>query len=342
MLKLYVPTPLKDVRVLPFLPGGGDMGNRLFQNIPQAAYAGIYELVPLAVADVYLLPHEYAVMAQFPAQLDAWLKEARDSGKPILMSAYQDDTRAPAVSDAYILRPSGFKSQLSPRDIVMPAYVEDVGAGRDRRLSPSNKPRVSFIGKAGFGGVSDWLRYMLKNYLLRRGPAREGLYFRRKTLAVLRRDPRVTLHAVVRKHFSAHKNTIELPPDEARRQYIESILASDFTLSPRGDGNYSLRFFETLSLGRIPIFIDTDAPLPLEDIIPYDDFIVRVPWEALDALPELVCAFFKDRSPEALAETAQKARMAFEQYLYMPQFLRTVFTSGRFNLEPEVSIVDKK
>lgn len=335
MLKLYLPKPVPQLRLLPFLPGGGDLGNRLFQNIPLGAYEGVYEIVTgVQQADVFLLPHEYSLLAQFPAQLDAMLEEGRASGKPMLVSAYRDETEAPPIPDAYILRPSAFRSKLGPRDIIMPAYVEDISAGVDRRLTKGAKPRVSFMGKADFSSAKERLRYVAKNYVLRHGPARDGAYFRRRAIAILQNDSRILFTAVLRKHFSAHKNTIEIPPEEARTQYIESILNSDFTLAPRGDGNYSLRFFETLSLGRVPILIDTDVPLPLEDVIQYDEFIVRVPWDALETLPERVCEFFESKTPAEFAQAGEAARNAFEQYLFLPSFLKTIFVPERFSVDP--------
>ena len=212
----------------------------------------------------------------------------------------------------------------------MPAYVEDIGKGKNIQLVKGNKPRVSFVGKAGFSSLREHVHYLLKNYVLLKGPQREGIYFRRKALGVLAKDPRIELRARVRKSFSAHKHTIELPPEEARQEYIQTILNSHFNLAPRGDGNYSLRFFETLAMGRVPIFIDTDAPLPLEDIISYDEFIVRVPSDDLQSLPDRVCAFFDSKSPEELALLSNKARAMFEQYLYMPKFLSIALTPERF------------
>jgi len=57
----------------------------------------------------------------------------------------------------------------------------------------------------------------LKNYVLRHGAKREGLYFRRKALALLAADPRIVLKATKRKRFSAHRASIELPLEQATR-----------------------------------------------------------------------------------------------------------------------------
>jgi hypothetical protein len=75
-----------------------------------------------------------------------------------------------------------------------------------------------------------------------------------------------------------------------RDEYTGLLASSRFVFCPRGDGLTSLRFFETLAFGRIPILVADEAALPLESDIPYDEFVVRVPerqvenWEVyLDA-----------------------------------------------------------
>ena len=53
---------------------------------------------------------------------------------------------------------------------------------------------------------------------------------------------------------------------QARTGYVENLVASDYVLCARGAGNFSYRLYETLSCGRIPVFVDTDCVLPHEDV----------------------------------------------------------------------------
>lgn len=69
-----------------------------------------------------------------------------------------------------------------------------------------------------------------------------------------------------------------VPKDRARKEYIDNIVQNTFTLCYRGAGNFSYRFYEVLSLGRIPIFIDADTP---------------VPW-ITDKLFSTICVYIKD------------------------------------------------
>ena len=56
--------------------------------------------------------------------------------------------------------------------------------------------------------------------------------------------------------------------------YSEIMTRNIFSLCPRGKGNYSLRFYETLRAGRIPVLLDTEMVLPCEDRIDWHDAIV--------------------------------------------------------------------
>ena len=53
------------------------------------------------------------------------------------------------------------------------------------------------------------------------------------------------------------------------KEYESSLGNSDYVLCPRGFGNTSIRFYESLSAGRIPILVDSGCKNPK---ITNDDF----------------------------------------------------------------------
>ena len=67
--------------------------------------------------------------------------------------------------------------------------------------------------------------------------------------------------------------------DLMRKKYSCWLEETKFPLCPRGRGLNSIRFFEALRLGRIPVLAADDTKLPLEWLIDYDQFVVRVPEE---------------------------------------------------------------
>jgi hypothetical protein len=46
------------------------------------------------------------------------------------------------------------------------------------------------------------------------------------------------------------------------KEYQENLSQSDYILCPRGFGNVSIRFYETLSSGATPLLIDSGTKLP--------------------------------------------------------------------------------
>ncbi len=89
-------------------------------------------------------------------------------------------------------------------------------------------------------------------------------------------------------------------------EYIDHLERNTYVLCPRGTENYSYRIYETLSRGRIPVIIDTDVVLPKE--INWDDFSVRVPYESLDSIYEIILRDYNSRSA---ADFAARQRETF-------------------------------
>ena len=155
---------------------------------------------------------------------------------------------------------------------------------------------------------------------------KKGLYFRRQALAILKKSDKVATNFVIRTSYSGNAKTLTVDAKQARKDYVDNIKNLDFTLAPKGDGNFSVRFFESLSLGRIPLLIDTDCPLPLEEEIGYDDFILRVSHKDLPHIADRVAAYYSSLTPEDFIEKQKKCREVFEKYLKIDVFFRQVLT----------------
>ena len=76
----------------------------------------------------------------------------------------------------------------------------------------------------------------------------------------------------------------------------------------RGAGNWSFRFFETLSAGRIPVLIDTDSALPLEDRVDWSLHVCRVPVGRLPEAAEIVAAHHRGLGPAGFREVQLRNR----------------------------------
>jgi glycosyltransferase involved in cell wall biosynthesis len=107
---------------------------------------------------------------------------------------------------------------------------------------------------------------------------------------------------------------------------VDNLVASDYALVVRGDANSSVRFYEALSLGRIPLFLDTACVLPLEAAINYRDFCVFVDWRDIDRIGEKLLEFHRSLAPERFEDMQRKARTAYEEYLRIDAFSKRLAT----------------
>lgn len=99
-----------------------------------------------------------------------------------------------------------------------------------------------------------------------------------------------------------------------RAELIDLINQSVATLCPRGFGVQSIRFFETLSAGRIPILLSDNYILPLENAIDYSAFIWKVGEGETMRLPHQLSELFESHSPDQLVEKANKARQTWQNF----------------------------
>src|SRR3989338_5574017 len=109
-----------------------------------------------------------------------------------------------------------------------------------------------------------------------------------------------------------------------RQDFVDTVLNSDYALDVRGDANDSTRLFEILSLGRIPVIVDTERNFPNSDILNYSEFCLIVGFRDIQKLPEKIAEFHKNISPEKYEAMQRKAREAFVQYFRIDAQMRHI------------------
>ena len=233
------------------------------------------------------------------------------------------------IPNSIVFRTSQYRYKNKKNEFIIPPLVEDLGGDKELVFGKkSNKPVVGFAGWADFPNFKQRARYEIKNFALDLKSFwnpyaivhKQGLYFRRKSIEVLKKSDLIETNFILRKSYSAHADTIELDPRKAREEYIQNILNSDFVLAPKGDGNYSARFYEALSLGRIPILIDTETTLPLEGVINYDSFILRVRYRDIGGIDKIIADFYNKLSNEEFIKMQKLGKEMFKKYLRSDKF----------------------
>lgn len=81
--------------------------------------------------------------------------------------------------------------------------------------------------------------------------------------------------------------------------FVKTTQESVFSLAPRGYGRSSFRFFESILLGAIPIYIYDDTNwLPYQDILDYSLFSLTVIEENIESIGELLNSFSNEQIAE--------------------------------------------
>lgn len=285
-------------------------------------------------ADFILIPYEYYFIRHDKAYIQSFVGLAQKYKKTLVIFDPSDFDYEINYPNSIVLRYSQYKYKKKDYEIIIPPFAEDLlGDQPIKILQKKELPIVGFVGWAGLKNVTQFIKFYIKTFWVdiksifdsHLRATKKGIYFRRKAIKYLKMSSLVKTSFIVRKSFSGHSNDIEIDPTIARSDYIKNIEESDFILAPKGDGNYSIRFYEILSMGRIPILIDTETLLPLEDVMDYDKFIVRVDYKDISKLPEITSRIYSNLDNDSFAKMQIEARRAFVDHLRMDVFLTRLF-----------------
>lgn len=333
---LYIPEHLKrkgyhySTLLYPFW-GVQEMKNKIastelfkMQNFDPAYYQLTKES---ASADYVLLPYNYWFLKKRdPELISLYIEEAKKLNKPLLIDAIGDTMKKIDIPNSVVLRYASYRGRLKENDIIVPVFAEDLlvshQSGEFKAKEKSKKAIIGFSGWSSFSLFTLPRTYIRNAHLLLLGvfishfrAHTKGIFLRKKIINTFKKTEAITTNFLERTSFSGNVKTAQGDIDTLRKEFVENILESDYTLCVRGDANQSTRFFEVLSLGRIPIFIDTDIPLPLEDKINYKEFCIFIDYRDIKDIDTIVSEFHKAVSPEKFKEMQKKAREAYKTYL---------------------------
>jgi hypothetical protein len=306
----------------------------------------VFTLTPsLVEADAGLLPVDWSELLDKPAALAAakrYLITVRESGKQVVVFFGHD---APIEVDwpdhAVVFRIAVHRRRRKPMEFIVPQWSKDyLGDEMQGELSlraKSESPTVGFCGFAPPLGLHFGRRWAKETARLaahhlgssRWAPTRTAHAARARALIELRKSPDVTCHFIIRGE-SAFDNqygaflpggTVEAAKSK-RLEFASNIVESDYVLCSRGWANCSIRFYETLSLGRAPVLVDTDCVLPFESDIDWKKRCVLVPENDLGQIGKRVRKFHDALSADDFADLQRDSRKLYEEWLSPLGFFR--------------------
>lgn len=289
----------------------------------------------LRAADMVLVPYRHNWLLQFDKGLLAECSRVAHAANLLLLIDGSGDMETSlAIGNAYILRIGGYRFMSERGRIQVPLLADDLlerykGGRLDIRKKEEGKPVVGFAGWTKLYPVQS-LRTVIKElpvrlqgiFDARYRACTKGVFWRQKAIRILQRSPRVLFNLRARNSFSASPKTARGDMQTLREEMVDTILQSDYALDIRGDANNSTRLFEILSLGRIPVIVDTERNFPFSDKIDYSSFALIVDFRDINHLPERIAEFHKSISPERFEQMQRNAREAYVNYFRIDALMR--------------------
>ncbi len=299
------------------------------------AGAALFEMVSLEACDLAVLPGSWGCIRANPEALalaERFAQQVRRAGKPLLVF-FEGDTEADVpFENAVVFKNSLFASQRKRNEFAIPAWSQDFTqkylAGHLPIRRKQAKPVVSFCGYAPPYGLP-WGKQKLQGLLrlgasfagiTRRFPAAAGHSARARALHAHSHNKRVETRLIARDKFAFSMGGSLLPGGRENAQtfrdaFLSNMIESDYVICARGYGNYSLRLYEALSCGRIPILINTDCVLPYDFAIDWKQHCLWVEERDLSSLGDRVADYHAALSGQQYVERQHECRRLWDEWL---------------------------
>lgn len=191
---------------------------------------------------------EQIISNQINQQLSELKKQKLPKDKQKIVFYFNDSHESLDLPYDFTIMHYGIvKTKKKNNHFSMPCIIEPLIEKIDIISSLPDKPKIGFCGHY----KSHPVRYMDLKYFLER----QNLF---------------DCDFILRKSFWGgrpyDKNII--------KDFQQNMKNNIFNICTRGNGNFSIRLFETMSCGRIPVFTNVDMELPFEDIIDYSKFCI--------------------------------------------------------------------
>ena len=289
-------------------------------------------------SDIIILPLEYAFMLKnHKNYLNPFFKKAKKHNKPIWIYSGGDFGFSLDDNQIYNFRLGGFKSKLNDRTIILPSFVTDPYLEYfDKNFTPLIKkevPSIGFVGHAKSGYIK-----LLKEFLIYLGINIKRLFKlkfadyqtfypssikRAKYLQYLKLNEHLKTFFVLRNKYRAGV-TSEENKKKTTKEFYRNIYENPYTFCMRGGGNFSVRFYETLAVGRIPVLLDTDCRLPLESTINWNEHCIISKDFEFKSLSNRIVNFHNNIGNEEFIKLQKSNRKLWEEFLTRHSFFKVI------------------
>lgn len=226
--------------------------------------------------------------------LNKWINMISEHDIPIWVYASGDFGLSLKIPNVTTFRFGGLNSKLHASTSILPAFIADpydkILKNNFFLLEKTENPSLGFVGNANgavFQVCKEFVLYIERNLinLTVDNPQDYQPFYpsSRKRYLVLRRilkDHRIQSNFIFRNKYRARDKNVGTK-EATTLDFFKNIQDNLYVFCLRGNGNFSIRFYEALIMGRIPVLVDTDIRLPLSDQIDWSKHCVIVPEDVI-------------------------------------------------------------
>lgn len=285
-----------------------------------------YEVVEsVEEADFLALPLsvEYLLQTKQEEYFNYFLQLAKEHHKKILIFTAGDAGKTIYNELVITIRLGGYKNKLAKNTFIMSPFFEDPIAKFSLdfyTLNKTEKPSIGFVGHSATGfkkGIKEFLIYIKANFkrLLGKDATDFQMFYpssikRYKFLKQIESLNSIYANFIHRPKYRAGSSS-ETDRLKTTLEFFKNIQDNPFTFCMRGAGNFSVRFYETLALGRIPVIVDTNFVLPFQNEINWEKHCIVVS-EDFSNFEEKVTAFYNNISEDSFVNLQIENRKIWE------------------------------
>jgi len=302
----------------------------------------IFEPSDMQTADIAILPFDFGMVLIGKKPLEqalSFIARVEQSKKKTIVFCWSDsseDLPLPEKS-TLVFRTALDLNRKKHNEHCMPSFNEDFVSKYLLNTLPIRKkykvPIVSFCGRCSPNlDLASTTKNNLRKIrdILRCKPMQfPYLSIRRRALNTLYETPGLGTSFITFDSFwgglgDDAGNASAFARLQARRQFVENMTNSDYVLCVRGAGNFSMRIYETLCMGRIPLIIDSESAYPFPNQIDWNSLGPVVALKNIRNLGSVLLDYHSRLTEDHFAFRQENNRRVWQKYLSPHGFFRNL------------------
>ncbi|WP_405223497.1 exostosin family protein [Dokdonia sp. Asnod1-B02] len=289
------------------------------------------------IADVFLFPINYNSIQNkgYQSHYKALYNLAQKNDKKLMVYTGGDYGKTFNDDTIIVWRNAGFKKSNDTHTIIIPAFIDDPLQRKGmnhKAIAYAARPQISFTGFAT-ASLKEVLRATTATLkanvyrLCNKDQSDKQVLFnaareRFKYLKQLEQSEIIETDFIYRSKYRAGVKTQQ---ERARttEEFYTNLSESPYTFCLRGAGNFSVRFYESLASGRIPVLVDTDCQLPLEHVINWHEHACIVHDD--ENLIKALKTFHKKYNQDSFTKLQESNRNLYQNYLVRDRFFCSLY-----------------